>query len=95
VVSRHLALLRDAAFYNRKKKGKEVFYSVQVEKLVAKLRHVADAIEDVASLFQIKGELTWEPMMTFVMKYLELMPKPVTRTYEKSGCCSTSKGAVA
>ena len=45
VVSRHLAILRDAEIVAASKKGKEVFYSVQVGKVVKMLRDLADALE--------------------------------------------------
>ncbi|TET52650.1 MAG: ArsR family transcriptional regulator [Anaerolineales bacterium] len=45
VVSRHLAILRDAGILKSFKKGKEVFYSVRAESLVKSLRTIADAIE--------------------------------------------------
>jgi len=45
VVSRHLALLRDAGILEAQKRGKEVYYSVNASALVAKLRAIASAIE--------------------------------------------------
>ncbi len=45
VVSRHLAILRDADILTASKKGKEVFYSVQVGKVARMLRDLADALE--------------------------------------------------
>jgi len=45
VVSRHLALLRDAGILDSEKRGKEVYYSVRFPKLVATLRGMADGIE--------------------------------------------------
>ena len=45
VVSRHLALLRDAGILNAEKRGKEVYYSVRYREVVAKLRSIAEAIE--------------------------------------------------
>lgn len=45
VVSRHLAILRDADIVEATKKGKEVFYSVQVGKVAKMLRDLADALE--------------------------------------------------
>lgn len=45
VVSRHLAMLRDAGILNAQKRGKEVFYSVRYAELVATLRAMADAID--------------------------------------------------
>ena len=45
VVSRHLATLRDAGILKAEKRGKEVYYSLQVEQVVAQLRALADALE--------------------------------------------------
>ena len=45
VVSRHLAILRDAGILVSKKQGKEVHYSVRFPELVATLRGVADALD--------------------------------------------------
>jgi DNA-binding transcriptional ArsR family regulator len=45
VVSRHLALLREAGILHAEKRGKEVYYSVRFSALVATLRDIADAIE--------------------------------------------------
>lgn len=45
VVSRHLALLRDAGILKAEKKGKEVHYSVRTDLLVRTLRSIADAVE--------------------------------------------------
>ncbi len=45
VVSRHLALLRDAGILQAEKRGKEVYYSVRCEEVVSTLRRIADAIE--------------------------------------------------
>jgi len=45
VVSRHLAILRDAGILNSQKKGKSVFYFVSYSALVGFLRSIADAIE--------------------------------------------------
>ena len=45
VVSRHLAILRDAGILKSVKKGKEVFYSVRADSLVRTLRVIADEIE--------------------------------------------------
>lgn len=45
VVSRHLAVLRDAGILKAEKRGKEVFYSVQFDTLPTLLRRMADAIE--------------------------------------------------
>ena len=45
VVSRHLAMLRDAGILHAQKRGKEVHYSVRYPELSATLRAIADAIE--------------------------------------------------
>ena len=45
VVSRHLAILRDAGILEAEKRGKEVYYSVRFNDLVRTLRGIADAIE--------------------------------------------------
>lgn len=45
VVSRHLAILRDAGMLTAEKRGKEVFYSVRYPELAATLRAMADAVE--------------------------------------------------
>ena len=45
VVSRHLALLRDAGILHAERRGKEVHYSVRFDHVAATLRAIADAIE--------------------------------------------------
>lgn len=45
VVSRHLAMLRDAGILHAERRGKEVFYSVRCSELSATLRRIADAID--------------------------------------------------
>ncbi len=45
VVSRHLAVLRDAGLLEARKRGKEVYYRVRYREVIATLRSVADAIE--------------------------------------------------
>ena len=45
VVSRHLAVLRDAGILHARKRGKEVYYSVNYSELTDTLRAIADAIE--------------------------------------------------
>ena len=45
VVSRHLAILREAGVLSAEKNGKEVLYSVLYPRLVATLRTMADAVE--------------------------------------------------
>ena len=49
VVSRHLAILRDAGILEARKQGKEVYYSVRFSSLVGTLRTIADAIEACCS----------------------------------------------
>ena len=45
VVSRHLAILRDAEILIARKQGKEVRYSINSRNLIATLRAIADAFE--------------------------------------------------
>lgn len=45
VVSRHLAMLRDAGILQAEKRGKEVLYSVRYHELADTLRAMADAIQ--------------------------------------------------
>ena len=45
VVSRHLAMLRQAGILEAKKSGKQVHYSVRYSELAATLRQMADAID--------------------------------------------------
>ncbi len=45
VVSRHLAILREAGVVEAVKKGREVHYSVRIPALVDSLRRLADALE--------------------------------------------------
>jgi ArsR family transcriptional regulator len=45
VVSRHLAVLRDAGILEARKQGRKVLYSVRHPELVRTLRSMADAIE--------------------------------------------------
>lgn len=45
VVSRHLAILRDAGILEAQKSGKEVYYEVRGVELVKTLRVLADAVE--------------------------------------------------
>ena len=49
VVSRHLALLRDAGILQAHKRGKEVYYSIRADTIVGTLRAIADAIESCCS----------------------------------------------
>jgi len=45
VVSRHLAMLREAGILEAKRQGKQVYYSVRCPEIVTTLRAMADAIE--------------------------------------------------
>ena len=45
VVSRHLAILRDAGLLEANRKGKQVHYAVRYEDVTQTLRAVADAID--------------------------------------------------
>jgi len=45
VVSRHLAMLRDAGILQADRRGKEVYYRVRFDLLVPTLRRIADAIQ--------------------------------------------------
>lgn len=45
VVSRHLALLRDAGIVEAQKQGKEVYYRVRYQRVAATLRAIADCID--------------------------------------------------
>lgn len=45
VVSRHLAILRDAGILNAERRGKEVHYTVRYRMLAQSLRDLATAIE--------------------------------------------------
>jgi ArsR family transcriptional regulator len=54
VVSRHLAILRDAGILGAEKRGREVYYSVRCPELVAALRALADGIEQCCAPKQRK-----------------------------------------
>lgn len=45
VVSRHLAMLREAGVVSSEKSGKEVRYSISCEQLAATFREIADALD--------------------------------------------------
>lgn len=45
VVSRHLAMLREAGILHAEKRGKEVYYAVRAAALARTLRAIADAVE--------------------------------------------------
>ena len=56
VVSRHLAILRDAGVLEAEKRGKEVYYSLKYAELVETLRAMADAIENCCITTEINHE---------------------------------------
>jgi ArsR family transcriptional regulator len=45
VVSRHLAMLREAGILEARREGREVYYSIRFAELAATLRGMADAVE--------------------------------------------------
>jgi ArsR family transcriptional regulator, arsenate/arsenite/antimonite-responsive transcriptional repressor len=45
VVSRHLRTLREAGIVSADKRGKQVFYRVEVDRLTSALRNLADALD--------------------------------------------------
>ena len=45
VVSRHLAMLREAGILRARREGREVYYSIRFAGLAATLRGMADAVE--------------------------------------------------
>ncbi len=47
-VSRHLTILRDANILMSEKKGREVFYSLNLNNLTKSLRAIADALQTCA-----------------------------------------------
>ncbi|MFQ5984920.1 MAG: ArsR/SmtB family transcription factor [Alphaproteobacteria bacterium] len=56
VVSRHLALLRDAEVLGAQKRGKEVYYSVRYQRLARTLRAIADAIDACCPTDAVKSK---------------------------------------
>ncbi|MDC0358707.1 metalloregulator ArsR/SmtB family transcription factor [Oligoflexia bacterium] len=57
VVSRHLAMLKEAGILEAEKQGKEVYYSVPYKKVAQTLRSIADTIESCCvSNDQVNGE---------------------------------------
>jgi len=58
VVSRHLAVLRDAGILESARRGKEVLYRVRTERIVQTLRDLADAIETCCP---VRGAFPEEP----------------------------------
>ena len=61
VVSRHLAMLREAGILHVEKRGKEVYYTVKCSELAATLRRIADAFEACCPPGEVpeKGDSTW------------------------------------
>lgn len=55
VVSRHLAILREAGILLAEKRGKEVYYRVSYESFSETLRAIADAIDACCPPNQSKG----------------------------------------
>lgn len=55
VVSRHLAMMRDAGVLTAEKRGRQVYYSVPREELAAQLRAMADALESCCSTSEEKS----------------------------------------
>ncbi|UCD75119.1 MAG: winged helix-turn-helix transcriptional regulator [Phycisphaerales bacterium] len=49
VVSRHLAILRDAGIVDAQRRGKEVLYTVNYDVLAKTFRQIADAIDTCCS----------------------------------------------
>ena len=56
VVSRHLAVLRDAGILKSEKRGKQVYYSVLFSDIANTLREMADAIDKCCPACNQKGE---------------------------------------
>jgi DNA-binding transcriptional ArsR family regulator len=50
VVSRHLGVLRDAGIVEPARRGKQVHYRLRADVLVARLRAIADAIENCCKI---------------------------------------------
>ena len=55
VVSRHLAVLREAGIVEHEKRGKEVHYRLRADVLVTSLRAIADAIEECCATHNCCG----------------------------------------
>lgn len=55
VVSRHLAILRDAEILHAEKRGRTVYYSIRRDILVRALRDLADGIEACCAATQAVG----------------------------------------
>jgi ArsR family transcriptional regulator, arsenate/arsenite/antimonite-responsive transcriptional repressor len=56
VVSRHLAILRDAGILKAEKRGKQVYYSVRFSDIANTLREMADAIDKCCPSCCKKGD---------------------------------------
>lgn len=56
VVSRHLAILREAGIVESERRGKEVHYSVRHDVIVQTLRQIADTIEACCSPLQTEQQ---------------------------------------
>jgi ArsR family transcriptional regulator, arsenate/arsenite/antimonite-responsive transcriptional repressor len=61
VVSRHLAILRDAGILEAGKRGKEVFYRVRIQALSEALRGLADALDSCCPPETTDGDDRREP----------------------------------
>lgn len=55
VVSRHLAILREAGILSAQKRGKEVYYSVSYQNVSETLRVIADSIDACCPPIRKKG----------------------------------------
>jgi DNA-binding transcriptional ArsR family regulator len=61
VVSRHLAILRDAGILLARKRGKEVYYFLDTGKLIGSLRAIADAFEACCpEVCPVSGDKHWQ-----------------------------------
>jgi ArsR family transcriptional regulator len=58
VVSRHLAMLRDAGILEARKKGKEVYYTVRYASLAKGLRQIADAFDACSATEVVAAKTT-------------------------------------
>ncbi len=66
VISRHLALLRDAGIMQANKMGREVCYSVKAESLSRTFRDLADAVES----YNQKPKMKKDPSEKISIRYL-------------------------
>ena len=91
VVSRHLAMLRDAGILHAQKRGREVYYSVRYPELAATLRAIADAIEACCppeGCGNLGGEIWCGKTMT---KFAQPVSEAYGRVISKpssGGCCA-------